>query len=75
MPSQPLMVSKSYKMLHQCVDGLFKHSKKKGVRRNQASVLQQTIIGTPTKIVAQESTIPTHATHGRRPFSTQQSLK
>lgn len=36
-----------------------------------ASVVYQAIAGTSTRLVAQKSTIPTHATRGRCPFSVQ----
>ena len=58
-------------MIHQHIASLSKHSKKTRVRRNQASEPYQVIMSTLTKLVAQESTIPTHATPGRCPFFAQ----
>jgi len=44
-------------------------------RRNQANVLLQVVTGTPTKLAAHASIIPTHATQGKYPLSTQHSLR
>lgn len=63
------------RILHQHMADIFNHYRKARERRYQSNKTLQACTSTSTRLPTQKSTMPTHTTQGRFPFSTRQSLR